>query len=111
MQTEFQYHEEVLPEAKEVLADPLESSEEDFLLEEEAAPEGGPQEEAGSEEEEIEANADPAVLYLREMASVPLLTHAREVELAKQKWRSRFLAGIGASPYNGTGDAEVDENR
>lgn len=110
MQTEFNYQEEILPEAKEVLAKELEGSK-DVLLEEEAVPEGGPEEEAGSEEEEIETSADPAVLYLREMASVPLLTHAREVELAKQKWRSRFLAGIGASPYNDTGDAEVDENR
>ncbi|MGH7830887.1 MAG: sigma-70 factor domain-containing protein, partial [Candidatus Binatia bacterium] len=84
----FNYHEKVLPEAREVLADPLESSE-DSLLEEEAAPEGGPEEEAGSEEEEIEASADPAVLYLREMASVPLLTRAREVELAKEMEEGR----------------------
>jgi RNA polymerase primary sigma factor len=99
MRTEFDYPEEISPGAKEVPVHEPENSE-DLLLEEEVISDGEAEEKIGSEAEEAVASADPVVLYLREMASVPLLSRAREVELAKQmeEGREELLEALFSSP-------------
>ncbi len=69
-----------LPLEEEDLADS-----QDLLLEEQPVLTGKDEEEDTSENERgLGAGSNPVALYLREMGSIPLLTHEREIELAKQ---------------------------
>lgn len=94
MQTKADYQDEVLTSVmdrnREVAVDEVEGRE-DLLLEEETRPEGLEEEEIALEEEEDEGGLDPVTLYLREMGSVPLLSHEQEIELAKRIEEERAL--------------------
>lgn len=70
----------------DVATDELEDQAELLLVEE---PVG--EEEAEPEKEELEESSDPVVLYLRQMGSISLITHKREVELAQQMEQGRAL--------------------
>jgi RNA polymerase primary sigma factor len=97
MQVEFDDQEDLLS-VKDIPVEELEGSE-DFLVEEEVFREDKGEEEAELEEE-VRGSTDPAVLYLREMGSVPLLTREREVELAKQieEGTDQVIDAIFSSP-------------
>lgn len=70
-------------ELKEIGAEELEPQEDLWLPEAEPA-EGEAEEEAETETEAREETASTIALYLREMGSLPLISHEREIELAKQ---------------------------
>ncbi len=99
MSTEFDYEEEDLPvNSPHEIAIEEGERHQDLFFEEEISSESAEQLEIeldvdvdldetgeGEEEEEEASGGNTAVtLYLREMGSVPLLTHEREIELAKQ---------------------------
>ncbi|MFQ5683080.1 MAG: sigma-70 family RNA polymerase sigma factor [Candidatus Binatia bacterium] len=52
------------------------------------------------DKDEVERSNNPIVLYLREVGSVPLLTHEREVELAKQMegGKAQAIEAVLSSP-------------
>lgn len=72
-------------EAQDIALEGVET-EEDFLLPEEALAESEGEEEAEAEPETEtkEQTTSTVALYLREMGSLPLISHEREIELAKQ---------------------------
>ncbi|MBI4525577.1 MAG: sigma-70 family RNA polymerase sigma factor [Deltaproteobacteria bacterium] len=58
-------------------------------------------EEAGAETDKAPEGSNTVSLYLREMGSVPLLSHGREIELAKQmeEGKNRVLDSALSSPF------------
>ena len=77
---------------------------EDLLLTEEPIHEAGtePGKEAEPEKDETEGSSDPALLYLREMGRLPLISHEREIELAKQmeEGKSQVLQAVFSAPIS-----------
>ena len=92
---ETQIHGPTTPELKE---------REDIVLAEEPAHEAEIEleEEAESEEEETGGSSDPVLLYLREMGRFSLISHEREIELAKQieEGKARVLEAVFSAPIS-----------
>lgn len=105
MEFKFHYNEETSPDdgaqAQGLAVREIEDRE-DILLAEEPVPEAElePEEEVEPEREETEGSRDPVFLYLREMGRFPLISHEREVELAKQmeEGRARVLEAVFSAP-------------
>ncbi len=110
MRRELDYEEENLPgrvNPRHDIAIEEVEGQQDLLFTEEFGPESEELQEPGLEEDRVEAleeegkeekglmseeaggSSNSVALYLREMGSVPLLTHEREVELAKQMEEGR----------------------
>jgi RNA polymerase primary sigma factor len=87
------YEEGFTPDDNDDLAEvPAEESEgqEDFWLSDEQLPEGEAEEESGTNVAAKEQTTSTIALYLREMGSLPLISHEREIELAKQMEEGRL---------------------
>lgn len=83
------YSREYGEELGEIGAEELETQEELWLPEEQVA-EGEGEEEPEIEKEPREETTSTVALYLREMGSLPLISHEREIELARQMEEGRL---------------------
>jgi len=95
MRVELKYKGDISPDL-EIQTEELQEEQALLLEEEPFAPE---KEEAEVKEEKDEEISDPAVLYLRDIGSFPLITYEREVELAKriEEGRAQVQEAVSSS--------------